>query len=109
MKYSPSAIILMILLAIRAIGQSLNLLLQNQLAIGISLFIALIFGFLYTIAFVGIFKKTRWGLILVLFIGLIDLVSAIIYVNLNGRLSAIIVDIVLIILSITILTRIKKK
>lgn len=95
----------MILLAIRVLGQSLIFLMPGQTIISVSFFIALIFGVLYLIALAGILKKTRWGLIMVIFIALIDLILSIIY---QFGLPTIIVDVILLVLSINILTRIKK-
>jgi hypothetical protein len=109
MRYSGSAIALMILLGIRVVGQAFNLALLNEISLGFAFFMALISGIIYLIAFVGILKQSRWGLILTLIIGLIDLVSAILYFGTFQVFFTIVIDIVLVVLSINILTRIRRK
>lgn len=109
MKYSLSAIILMVLVAIRAIGQSLIFFMPGQTIISISFFIALIFGVIYLIALAGLFLKTRWGLIMVISIALVDLISFFVPgLGISEKLNIAIIDVILLVLSINILTRFKK-
>ncbi|RLI98687.1 MAG: hypothetical protein DRP08_07935 [Candidatus Aenigmatarchaeota archaeon] len=87
--------ILVVLLIIRLFGQ----IFQMAALIGISFLfvIPLVFGILYGVALVGILKKQRWGLILVMLIAGIDLLVALIIGGASG-IGAGVVDLLLLLL-----------
>jgi len=116
-KFSSSAIFLMILLAIRIIGEIYLVFIYSPLFgefIGILLmgitFLTIIF---YLVALVGVFKRTKWGLNFALAIAILDILLGIalglIYGFAAGTFGGFIVDIIIILLVTNISKRINKR
>jgi len=117
-KFSVCAIILIVLLIIRFISQIFTIFLLitkeiNFLSL-IFLGILILVSLFYFIALIGIIKKTSWGLKFVIAIAMLDIILGFVLDLIMGNLgsitliSAIVVDVILIILAGNISKRIKK-
>ena len=107
-KFSISAIILIILLAIRAVSQFLIFILPETFFDIAIILVVLIFSLVYLMALLGVILKTKWGLIITIIIAIIDiLITPFSEFNTWSILGTLIFDVVLLVLSGKILTRTK--
>ena len=75
-KLRSTSMLLMVILLIRAIFQFITLF--RLKAIGLGFILVLIFAILYSVSLVGIYKKQKWAIFLAIFIGIVDLIIALI-------------------------------
>ena len=95
-KMSAVAIVLIVLLGIRAVGQ----LLIGLGSEGAGLIIYLALAAIYIAAIVGIVKRKKWAPILVIIVGVLDAISAIIALDGATAFGAIIMDAALVVLAV---------
>ena len=106
MKYSSSAIFLIALLIMRTIGQFFSifwLLPKYNNPIAISILIGFTCAIVYLIALAGIAMRTKWGLVMTIFIAVFDIICLSIV---GFNLGAVAVDLILIILALNIIRRV---
>lgn len=103
-RFSAAAIVLMILLIIRLVSQIAVLFISPFVSFN---YIIIAMAVLYLLALVGVILKSKWALILVIIIAVIDIILSVAFMEMTPAfVGAVVVDLVLLFLAISILRRV---